>query len=157
MAKKKKTATTAAATPSSGAATNSPKSVKAGPPTIAGMALIGAILGCLSGLNQWPQPPAALSGDIASAAWMGYLLGVQTFDSAAAIAGAVLGLLVGAGFALSFLFGERRMLACWLLGGAGLAVGAVAFKSTSLAAVLWVVGWSLALTVPDREPSGTTP
>jgi hypothetical protein len=125
------------------------KKVTAGPGTIWGMALGGGFLGMLSGLNQWPRPPVALTTQASGASWMGYVLGVQGLDYTAAAQGALLGLLVGAGFAVSFFFRERKMLACWLLAGTGLIVAALTLKTATAAAGGWLLGWMLAMTVKD--------
>lgn len=158
MAKKKKGA--AAAPAATSAPASKPKTAKsgdksdakkpmAGPATIWGMGLGGGFLGMLSGLNQWPRPPVAMTTQASGASWMGYVLGVQGLDYNAAAQGALLGLLVGAGFAVSFFFRERKMLATWLLAGTGLVVAALTLKTATAAAGGWLLGWMLAMTVKD--------
>lgn len=161
MGKKKKSGASTAAVAAAPAASAKPKAAKAsadkadakkpaaGPSTVISMGLGGAFLGLLSGLNQWPRPPVSMATPATGASWMGYVLGVQGLDYNAAAQGALLGLLVGAGCAVSFFFRERKMLACWVLAGTGLLVGALTLKTATAAAGGWLLGWMLAMTVKD--------
>lgn len=118
--------------------------------TVLGMASSGALLGFLSGLNQWPATPAEIVSPVSDAAWLGGTLGMHLLNYAAASQGAFLGLVVGLGFALSFAFRERKMLSTWTVALSGLFLGTMVLKTMTAAAGGWLLGLMLAMSLPDR-------
>jgi len=120
------------------------KTIGANSRTIAAMGIGGAVLGFLSGLNQWPAIPAELASPEASAAWLGAVLGQPRLDVTSAVQGGFLGMAVGLGTASSFNFGLGRMLKTWVLAGGGLMVGALTLKTAMAAAGGWILGWLMA-------------
>lgn len=121
--------------------------------TALAMALGGAFLGFLAGLNQWPVMPAANKAVAPGLAWLGGVLGVQrvqNFDINSAVQGGCLGLVVGLGLALSFAYSERKMLNTWVLSACGLFVATSIFHNPVAAAGGWVLGWMLGMAAPPK-------
>lgn len=116
-----------------------------------GMGWGGAFLGILSGLNQWPEQPAEMSSQAAGAAWMGAILGLQRLDWNTASQTGFLGLVVGLGFALSFMLPERKMLLTWLVATSGMFVGYSLLTNPVGAAGGWVFGWMVSQLTPVPE------
>lgn len=142
--------------PSSGPATSPTtpttpsKQVQPQPYHVVALALIGAALGILSGLNGWPDAPATMVAPEARAHWLAFMLGGQNYDTASAAAGGLLGAVVGAGFAASFFFPERKMVTFWVCAGVGLIGGGLAMHTMTGAAGGWILGWLLAMAVGGK-------
>lgn len=108
------------------------------------------MLGFLSGINQWPAHPVEITNAVPDAAWLGGILGMPLLNYPAASQGAFLGVVVGLGFALSFAFGERKMLSTWVVALSGLFLGAMVLKTLTAAAGGWLLGLMLGMALPDR-------
>ena len=132
-------------------ATEVPKKVGASLKIIVAMAIGGTFLGFLSGLNQWPQLPAALDSLEASAPWLGAVLGVQHLDWNSAFQEGLLGLVIGLGVPTSFNFPLRKMLLTWTLAGGGMLAAALTIKTATAAAGGWVLGWMLSMAAPATQ------
>ncbi len=115
-----------------------------------GFALVGAVLGVLSGGSHWPAPPANLTESLALTIWMGSSIGSTIVDPMNAVSTCVLGTVVGGSLGFTIGLPLRRILASWILGGLALAIGMASTGNAAIALLGWLFGYTVGLRGPIK-------
>lgn len=113
-----------------------------------GFAIVGLVLGYLTGASHWPALPAQLTDALAKTIWVGASLGYCSLDQTMAIPYAVLGGVVGV--TLGYTIGQpsRRIVASMVLGGLAMAIGVVGTHNPIIALLGWLLGYAIAMRGP---------